>query len=430
MTTVTLPATREAVDAIRNARVPAALGHAWRSPFFRARLRAAGIEAGEVPTDQAWARITPTTKAELRELSTEQFREQLVVAEPNEIALYWRSGAVTGRPLFYPKTHADLPELVESFARVLDIVGLGPGDLVHNSFPYLGVHPIGHMFGHALRERGVGNIFAGSGANTPTDAQVRILFDLRATAWMGIGSYLNHLGHRAETLGYDPAAAGLRRTISSAEPLTPAKRARMQDVWGAELFDCYGMTECSLMGAECAHHDGLHIWTDMFAVEILNPDGQPVPAGEVGDVVVTPLHSASSIPFLRWVSGDRGSLEADCDCQYAMFPRLKLTDGTVGFIKVRGVNINHSELQDKLLTLPAVADYMVTVVTEGTLDRLGIEIEIRDASEPQVVADVVLREIGATFEVRPEVTLLARGTIAARLEGEVKQVRVRDLRSQ
>ncbi|MGH7735676.1 MAG: phenylacetate--CoA ligase family protein, partial [Gemmatimonadales bacterium] len=325
---------------------------------------------------------------------------------------------------------ADLPELVESFARVLDIAGLRPGDLVHNSFPYLGVHPIGHMFGHALRERGLGNIFAGSGANTPTDAQVQMLFDLRPTVWMGIGSYLNHLGHRAEALGYDPATSSIRRTISSAEPLSPAKRARMQDVWGAELFDCYGMTECSMMGAECARHDGLHIWTDMFAVEILDPDGQPLPAGEVGDVIVTPFHSASAIPFLRWASGDRGALEPDCDCRYAVFPRLKLTDRTVGFTKVRGVNLNNSEVEDKLLTLPAVADYMVTVATVDMVDRLGIEIEIRDLSDSQVVIDLVRRKIGTAFEVRPDVSVLERGTIAARLEADVKQVRVRDLRSQ
>ncbi|HET8682484.1 MAG TPA: hypothetical protein VFM54_11510, partial [Micromonosporaceae bacterium] len=198
------PRTAEEVESARSARMPAALGHAWRSPFFRRRLEKAGIAPGENPTDDAWLRIEPTTKDELRQLSSDEFRDELVVAEPADIAMVWRSGGVTGRPLFYPKHRDDLPALIESFTRILDLAGIGHGSLVHNSFPFLGAHPIGHMFGHALRDRGCGNIFAGSGANTPSETQVRLLFELRPTAWLGIGSYLNILGHRAEAMGYDP----------------------------------------------------------------------------------------------------------------------------------------------------------------------------------------------------------------------------------
>lgn len=424
------PRTPEAVEAARAARLPSALEHAWRSPFFRQRLEKAGISEGEMPSKDAWLRIEPTTKDELRHLSSDEFYDELVVADPADIVMVWRSGGVTGRPLFYPKHRDDLPALVESFTRILDLAGVAPGSLVHNSFPFLGAHPIGHMFGHALRDHGCGNVFAGSGANTPTETQVRLMFELKPAAWMGIGSYLNILGHRAEAMGYDPAASSLKTIISSAEPLTPARRARMQKVWGgAELFDCYGMTECSMMGGECGRHDGLHVWTDLFQVEIVDPNTlHPLPYGEVGAVIVTPLHSARSIPFLRWWSGDLGSLEPGCDCTYAAFPRLRLAARTVGFAKVRGVNINYVELEETLLRLDAVADYLVRVTGDDVNDRLVIDVEAAPGQPSEAVRSLVTDRVAATYEVRPDVTVVPRGTIAERLEKEVKQVRVRDER--
>lgn len=426
-----LPGSREEVEAARQARVANALEHAWKSAFFARKLRDAGLERGDVPTREEWLHIEPTTKEEIRTLSTEDYHANLVVASPNEIAVYWRSGGATGRPLFYPRARKDFPALVDTFTRSLEIAGLRPGDLAHNSFPYMGVHPIGHMYGHALHAHGCGNIFSGAGANTPTDVQVQLIFDLKPTVWIGIGSYIIHLGHRAEALGLDPSRSTIRKIVSSAEPLTPAKRKRIQDVWGAELFDVYGMTECSLMGGECDVHDGIHIWTDMFLVEILDPDTwDPLPAGEIGAVVVTPFHNSSALPFIRWSSGDIGSLHLECTCDgpYKIFPRLKLAARTVAFSKVRGVNINHNDMEDLLMSLPVVADYMVSVVTENYRDVLQIELEVTGTVPADEVVPDVTREVADRFELRPEVSVLERGTIAKRLETQVKQVRFHDRR--
>lgn len=408
----------------------AGVATAWRSPFFAGKLEAAGLAQGESPDADIWLDIPVTTKDELRRMSAEEFEQQLVVASAAEIALYWRSGGVTGRPLFYPKAHADLPALTESFRRTLVLAGIRPGELVHNSFPYAGVHPIGHMFGHALKEMGSGNIFAGSGANTPSEAQVALLFTLHPTVWIGIGSYLTQLGHRAELAGHDPRTSQLRVALSSAEPLTPAKRRRLEQTWDIELFDCYGMTECSMMGAECRNHDGLHVWTDLFQLEILDEATlQPVEPGTDGLIVVTPFHSMGGIPFVRWSPGDIGRLELGCDCEHAQYPRLRLGSRTVGFSKVRGVNINHNDLEDVLLTSDAVADYMVTVQTTGTTDEVLIELEAGDRGDADALPEEVVRTVTHHFEVRPRVELLARGTIAGRLEKDIKQVRVRDHRS-
>jgi phenylacetate-CoA ligase len=430
MVEIDIPRTPAEVDERCRARITDGIAAAWRSPFFRRRLTDAGLAEGEVPTDDQWLRIQPTTKDELRALSPEEFRDQLVVASPDDISMYWRSGGVTGRPFFYPKAKADYDALAQGFIRVLGCAGITPDDLVHNSFPFMGVHPIGAMFTHVLRDHGVGQIFAGAGANTPSDVQVQLMFDLQPSAWIGIGSYINHLGHRAEALGFDLASSSIDKIVSSAEPLTPAKRSRMESRWGAELFDCYGMTECTMMGCEGPTHDGLHVWTDLFRLEILDPETwRPLPYGEQGAVVVTPFHHG--IPFIRWMSGDLGTLEpgrAGGD-PYDVFPRLRLGSRTVGFSKVKGVNINHNDLEDALLSIPELADYLVEVVTDDGYDLLRVHLEASTGIDGVVVTRRVEDHISHHFELRPVVELHARGTIAGWLEGQVKQVRFRDERS-
>jgi phenylacetate-CoA ligase len=406
-----------------------AFANAWRSPFFRRKLRAAGVGEGRVPSLEEFRRIPPTTKEELRELSDRDFSRDLVIAGPGEVATIWRSGGVTGRPLFYPRARADYPLLLESFTRGLEMAGVGPGDLVHNSFP-LGVHPLGHMFCYAAMALGAGCIPAGSGHNTPTEIQIQLLFGLRATVWAGLASYLVHIGHVAESMGVRAAEAGLRLIVNSGEPLTPAKRARIERTWGARLISQYGMSECSMLGSECELQDGFHVWTDLCVVEILEPGSwRPLPEGEVGMVVVTPLHNSHATPFLRWVSGDVGSLHHGCGCDGPLraFPRLRLTGRTAGFSKVKGVNIGHQEMEDVLLRLDGLADYAVWVETADGQDRLRIEIEAA-ADRIEAVTALVGEHVARAFELRPRVQPVPRGTIARRLEADVKQVRFRDVR--
>ena len=409
---------------------PAAFANAWRSPFCRRKLEAAGIAPGTVPDPERFRRIPPTTKDELRLMTGEEFARDFVVCRPDEVATVWRSGGVTGRPLFYPRARADYGVLLETFARVFRMVGVGAGDLVHNAFP-LGTHPIGHMFAHAAHEVGAGCVPAGSGANTATDTQVQLLFDLRPTVVIGLASYLVHLGHVAESLGRSPREAGVRVLVNSGEALTPAKRRRVEATWAARLVSAYGMSECSMMGCECAVHDGFHLWDDLFHVEILDPAGwAPVADGEVGMVVVTPLHNSHATPFLRWASGDLGSLVPHCVCEgsFSSRPRLRLAGRTSGFSKVKGVNVGHQELDDALLRLDALADYMAWAEEAEGGDRLRIEVEAAPGVAQEELAAGVTDRVRSAFEIRPLVTPVARGTIARRLEGQVKQVRFQDTR--
>ena len=135
--------------------------------------------------------------------------------------------------------------------------------------------------------------------------QLELIRELKPTIWCGMGSYGLHLANLAEAKGIDLAASSVKKIIVAAEPLSPAKREKLERMWGAQVFDQFGMTEGALVSCETVERDGLHLWSDLFFVEVVDETtGLPVAEGEVGSLVITPLFINEVTPFLRWVSGD------------------------------------------------------------------------------------------------------------------------------
>src|SRR5438552_8786328 len=161
-----------------------------------------------------------------------------------------------------------------------------------------------------------------------------------------MASYGLHLANLAEMKGIDLSRSTVKKLLVAAEPLTPVKREKLERAWGVEVFDHFGMTEAAIVSGEALGHLALHAFTDLWYLEVLGERGEPVPDGEVGSLVVTALWSNTMTPFLRWSSGDLVSLspavspEAGGAHPWSVFPVMRHARRTVGFFKVRGVNIN------------------------------------------------------------------------------------------
>jgi phenylacetate-CoA ligase len=241
-----------------------------------------------------------------------------------------------------------------------------------------------------------------------------------------MASYGLHLANLAEAKGFDLRNSTVKKLIVAAEPLSPVKRKKLESAWGAEVFDHFGMTEAAFVAGEGLGHHGLHIWADQFYVEVVDEKtGDPVPEGEVGSLVVTPLWNNTMTPFLRWSSGDLVSFssEGKGDGPWSVFPMLRHARRTVGFFKVRGVNINHADLEDALFRDADVVDFRAEVYNDNDNDVLHLLVEKRGGTREGTVEAV--RKV---FQVTPQVTLLPRGTIAKEFEAAVKAPRFVDKR--
>ena len=114
----------------------------------------------------------------------------------------------------------------------------------------------------------------------PPTAQLDLIQSLKPTVFIGMSSFALHLANLAEAKGIDLAASTVKKVVCSAETLSQAKREKIARMWGAEVYDVFGMSEAGLMGAESEAHDGIHIWTDMFFIEVVDADtGKSVPDG-------------------------------------------------------------------------------------------------------------------------------------------------------
>ncbi len=424
-----LPKSQDEIDRLVQERLPIVVAQALRSPFHAKRL--AGIDPAKAADPDEWRKIPVLDKEELRQLTPRQFMDDFNLAPRQDVQEYWRSGGSTGQPLFYPRTFKDMEYMYLGFRRGLECSGVKAGDTAHLSYP-LGIHPVGHMNARVLQQMGVGVNWAGSGANTPSAMQVQLIDQMQPTIWTGMSSYALHLANLAEAQGFDLAASSVKKVMVSAEPLSQPKRDKISRLWGAEVYDGFGMTEMCMMGYEDDLHDGFRMWSDMFYLEVLNPETmEPVAEGEEGLLVTTALWNINATPFVRWNSGDLVTWRAGGDSDgYGIFPRVKHTHRTAGFFKVRGININHSEFEDFMFTDPSIQDFKCEIVTgSNDLENLKVSVELkRDADAAAVSADLSTR-IKNTFEVTPELVQLDLGSLAQEFEGAVKAPRFQDNRA-
>jgi phenylacetate-CoA ligase len=426
-----LPASREEIRRIQSERKRRAVEQAMLSPFWKKRIPQLNLAKLDDP--EVWRKIPILDKETLRALSDAQFYGEFCHQQHDGIAEYWRSGGVTGQPLFYPRSFGDIEVGLESFARTFDCAGAGRGERAHISFP-LGIHPVGQIFARCAASRGITVNWAGSGTSTPSMLQLELLQRLRPTIWLGMSSYALHLANLAEAKGVDLSKLGIKHVMCSAEPVSQAKRDKIERTFGARLTDTFGMTEAGMMGSEVSEDQpglGFRIWSDLYFVEVLDPKSlEPAKEGEVGTLVVTTLYSNNVTPFLRWSSGDLVTYsEAEKGSgPFSVFPRIKHAHRTAGFFKIRGVNLGHQDLEDFIFRTVEIGDFRAEALNEGGNDHLKLSIEVRRGCDASEVARRVQLQTKEKFELTPQVAVLETGSLAKEFEANVKAARFIDRR--
>ena len=418
------PKSRAEIERIHHERKRIAVERALQSTFWKKRMPSLRLDRLDDPAE--WRKIPVLTKEDLRQIPAQRFHDDFCIQPRTGVVEYWRSGGATGRPLFYPRSAEDMQHNILIFERAWALIGATADDCAHVSFP-LGVHPVAHLYARAAINLGIGTVWCGAGTNTPSETQLELIDHLKPTIWIGMASYGLHLANLAEVKGFELANSSVKKIIVAAEPLSPVKREKLERAWGAQVFDHFGMTEGALVSGEAIGHHGLHVFADMYFLEVVDESsGEPLPEGEVGSLIVTPLWSNSMTPFLRWSSGDLVSIRSQGagDGPWSVYPIMRHARRTVGFFKVRGVNINHADLEDALFRDSDVVDFRAEIYnSQGGNDVLHLYVESRSEAKAGVIE--CMRR---TFQVTPEVTLLPRGTVAKEFEANVKAPRFIDRR--
>lgn len=185
------------------------------------------------------------------------------------------------------------------YGRSLRAAGIGPGDIVHNCYSYH-MTPAGFLADAAARSLGSA-VFPGGTGNTELQAQAMRRFG--ATAYVGTPDFLRIILERAEEAG--TPVTTIRKAAVSAGPLFPDLRKWYEDR-GIRTLQAYGTADLGLIAYETEVKEGMVIDEDVI-LEIVRPGtGDPVPEGEVGEVVVTTFDPA--YPLIRFATGDLSAI--------------------------------------------------------------------------------------------------------------------------
>lgn len=425
-----LPSSRDEIRKTQSLRKKIAFKRAKTATWYKGKLD--HIDEDKLDDPEVWCQIPVITKDILRKFNHGEFMENFNIAEPKDIAEYWRSGGTTGQPVFYPRTFEDVKYGLESWARTFRPTQITPGDLCHISFP-LGIHPAGQIWARSAHDMGVGMNWVGAGNAVPSDAQIDLILALKPSVLISMPSFALHLVNVADTRGIDLSESSITTLICSAETLSDAKRAKLSRRWGAQVYDVFGMSEAGLMGIEGDSHDGIHFWSDMYYCEVIDEmTGELLPEGREGTFCVTPLYTNNATPFLRWNSGDivrivdHGSSSGKIA---NLFPMIQHAARTTGFFKIKGVNVNHAEFEDLIFQNEHINDFQAILETgSDDLDNLRVRLEVRRGSNEIQVAKSVATEIKRVFEITPDIELQELGYLAKVFEASIKAPRFLDER--
>jgi phenylacetate-CoA ligase len=347
--------------------LPALVSHVFATaPGFRRRDPTVVPE--EVTDRAALARLKLVRKSELPEIQRADppFGGLSAIAAPQAAKLFSSPG-----PVFELE-----PRTVDPWrgARALRAAGFRAGDVVHNSFSYH-LTPAGSMIETAAHALGCAVI---PGGTAPTEAQAMAAAQFRATAYGGTPSFLKVLLDRAAELGLD--LSSLTKASVTAEALPAALRKGLAER-GVQVLQWYGTADAGLIAYETPALEGLILDEDVL-LEIVRPGtGDPVPAGEVGEVVVTVL--SADHPLLRFATGDLSAiLPGQSPCGRTNV-RIRGWMGRADqSTKVRGLFVHPSHVAELVRRHPEVRRARVVVTRPQDLDVMTLRAEVTPEDRP------------------------------------------------
>jgi phenylacetate-CoA ligase len=403
----------EELTALQHGQLPQTLEWAACSPFYRARLAsstangASALGASALGASALGASVLAalpvTTKQDLRD----NYPFGMLAVAREQLATYHESSGTSGVPTPSYYTAEDWIDLTERYARKW--VGIHPGDTFLVRTPYA-MMITGHL-AHSAARHGGATVVPGDNRSLamPYSRVVRVLHDLQVTLTWSMPTETLLWAAAARMVGYRPRAdfPALRALFVGGEPLTPARRRRISDIWGVPVVEEYGSTETGSLAGEC-RFGRMHLWADRAIFEVYDPiSGESTPDG-AGQLVVTPLYR-SAMPLLRYNLEDNVAVSYDeCECGWQL-PTVRVLGRSAFGYPVGRTKVTQHQLEQLVFELPAEYDVMFWRA-KAQPQVLRVEIEVPEAHR-SLAGPALSASIRTTFQVPCEVTCVAPGSL-------------------
>ncbi|TVM15892.1 phenylacetate--CoA ligase family protein [Oceanidesulfovibrio indonesiensis] len=369
------------------------MAHGWsESAEVRERMEASGLVPGDLQSPEDYAKLPPLSKKQLIILQQDKGIAHLLAVDPGALSRIYMSPG----PIFDPEGRE---QDYWGWTAAFHAAGFRAGDLVQMTFGYH-LTPAGLMLEEPLREIGCAVVPAGPGN---TDVQIDLMTRLPVTGFVGMASYLKVIKDKAVSKGLDPRKDfRLDVAFVAAERLPESLRQELEDAFGMRVRQGYGTADLGCAAYECRELTGMHVSPRCW-VEICDPDtGQPVPPGEVGEVVVTPFIRA--YPLLRLATGDLSRIvDEQCPCGRTS-PRLAGILGRADdTTKVRGQFLYPHQIQEVVARFEQVARWQLVVGNQGGRETVLMRLYMPEGEVDQAE---FLARFQALCKLRPAVAIV------------------------
>ncbi len=392
-------------------------------PYYAAKMRAAGIEPGDIRGMDDLPHLPFTDKYDF----ADNYPYGTFAAPLEEIVRLHASSGTTGKQKVVGYTLDDIDLWTECMCRSFAMGGVQKHDIVHVAYGY-GLFT-GGLGPHYAIERIGATAIPVSGGNTRR--QVQILKDFGPTILCCTPSYALHLADELATYDTSVADLRLRAGFFGAEPWTLEMRAQIEDKLGLHAYDIYGLSEVCGPGVAntCEFSDLLHIQADHFIAEVVDPQtGAQLPDGEMGELVFSSV-TKQGTPLLRYNTHDLTRLTRQtCACGRTT-PRMeKVTGRADDMLIIRGVNVFPTQIEAVLLKFGEVEPhYMIQVERVHNLDVMEIQIEMSPRFFSDSVKEIehterkLRNEVASATGVAAKITLVEPKSLP-RSEGKIRRV--------
>jgi len=421
---------REELEALQVKRLRDTIAQALRALHYKEVLSEEGITPESIKSLDDLRRIPFTTKEDLRR----GFPYGFLTVPKEEVVRLHASSGTTGTPTVVYHTRKDLDTWTDLVARCLYMAGMRRGDVFQNMMSYglftggLGLHYGAERIGALVIPSGAGN----------SRRQIMLMCQFGTTAVHIIPSYALKLLEAFEEVGVDPKKdTQLRMAFVGAEPHTEEVRRRIEEAYGIDAFNSYGLSEMNGPGVafECPYKEGMHVWEDSYILEVIDPETlEPVPDGEEGELVLTTLRR-EAMPLLRYRTRDLAFVYPDpCPCGRTHRRISRIKGRTDDMFIIKGVNIFPMQVEQVLMMFPEVGNnYVIILEKAGPMDEMVVQIEVREEllgggiRRLEALRERIARALREEILITPKVEFLEPGGLPS---GEGKAVRVIDRRSE
>jgi phenylacetate-CoA ligase len=390
-------------EAALMAALPQQIAHAQKSTAAFAEILK-GVDAAQITSRAALAKLPVTRKSELHERQKASraagkdvfggFSSLLRVAGQRDMGRIFASPG----PIYEPEGKtADYWRA----GRAVFAAGFRAGDLAHNSFSYH-MTPGAYLMESGAHAVGCTVFPAGTGQ---TEQQLQAISELQPDGYLGTPSFLKILVEKAQEAGQ---TLSIKRGLVSGEAFPPSLREWFTQ-HGMDVYQCYATADLGLIAYETSSRQGM-VLDEGVIVEIVRPGtGDPVPEGEVGELVVTSLNPA--YPLIRFGTGDLSAVLAGSCPTGRTNTRIKGWMGRADqTTKIRGMFVHPGQVAEVVKRFPEVARARLVVSGEMANDQMLLKVETAAAAD-EAFKEKIAAAIRDVTKLRSDVQLLQVGSL-------------------